>query len=155
MEDFSQDSLRPFDRFLDEPTLNMLHSALPYVGGTLRKPLALYIKLLEMNRILTDFDREDVLSACGFEDNSPNLEQMLKAIKAAGGKNAGPQIDSALNLIQFFRMYQSCMELMNNNPELMGLINNLMNQNSQPAAQTTDSPDLMGVLSELLKKQEL
>jgi hypothetical protein len=37
----------------------------------------------------------------------------------------------------------------------MGLINNLMNQNSQPAAQTTDSPDLMGVLSELLKKQEL
>lgn len=183
MEDFSQDSFNPFDRFFDDPNLNMLNSALPYVGDFLRKPLALYIKILEINRIAADFDKKDVLTACGFEDNQPNLENMLKAMKAAGGKDTSPQIDSMLNMLNFIRMYQSCMELMQNNPELVNLLNNLMNQKDGSAMQadslakllpffmsqqnqnqnqsqnqsqgSSDLPDMMGILSEFLKKQDL
>ncbi|MDO4554638.1 MAG: hypothetical protein Q4B70_05775 [Lachnospiraceae bacterium] len=156
MDEFSTDSFNPFDRFLKRPDVAMLNSALPYVGEDLRKPLALYIKILEMNRILTDFDNEDVLSACGFEESRPNPEAMLKAMKAAGGKDASPQIDSLLNMLNLIRTYQSYMELIQKNPELSSFINNMVNSKqgpSQDSSPTKENIDLMNILSELLKNQ--
>lgn len=135
MDEFSQEMQKPFDRFLANPNLAMLNSALPYVGEVLRKPLALYIKLMEINRIMSDFDKEEVLSACGFEENQPNLEAMLKAMKIAGGKDASPQLDSMLNMLNLIHMYQSCMDLMQNNPELVSLLSGLMNQKEGSSSQ--------------------
>lgn len=120
----------PFDRFLKNPGLDMLNAALPHVSDFMRKPLALYIKYMEIHRIVNDFDREEVLTACGFEKNSPNPEAMLKAMKMAGGKNASPQIDQLLNMMNLIRAYQSFNEMMQNNPEMASFLTNMMNRNS-------------------------
>lgn len=151
MDDFSQETLNPFDRFLSNPSLDMLNSALPYVGEHFRKPLALYIKIMEIQRIISDFDKEEILTACGFEEQKPNLEAMLKAMKAASGKEAQPQLDSMLQMLNFIRTYQSCMDLMQTNPELIQLIGSLMNQKET----NTGSPDMTSLLTELLRKQEV
>lgn len=174
MDEFLNDPLNPFDRFLASPNLDMLNSALPYVGESIRKPLALYIKMSEIHRIVEDMDNEEVLSACGFEYNNPNIEAVLRAMKAAGGKNAGPQIDSMLNMLEMFHLYQSFTEMMQKNPELFNLINNMMGQKDNPSTSSdnlakilpflmsqsgqntsSDNSDMFNVLSEFLKKQEL
>ena len=177
MDEFINESQNPFDRFLASPDLEMLNSALPYVGDTFRKPLALYIKMVEIQRIVTEFDDEEVLTACGFEENNPNLEAMLKAMKAAGGKDVNPQVDMMLNMLNMVRMYQSCMELIQKNPELINLINGMMNQKTSATPSSPDGlsqllpflmsqqnssqgssqdpSDMMNILSEFLKKQEL
>lgn len=176
MDEFSNEFPNPFDRFLKSTDLTMLHSALPYVGDSLRKPLALYIKMVEIRRILSDFDKKDVLTACGFETNHPDLPGMLKAMKAAAGNEASPQLDNMLSMLQMIQMYQSCMDLMQKNPELVQILSNMMNQkdgsfssqealsrllplfmsskNSSPGT-SQENQDMMSVLNELLKKQEV
>lgn len=123
-----QETATPFERFLRTPSLDMLHSALPYVSQTMRKPLALYIKYAEMQRIMQDFDQEEVLSACGFSTNNTDPEAMLKAMKMASSGQPTPQIDSLLNMMNMMRTYRTFNEFMQNNPELMHFLTSMMNQ---------------------------
>ena len=71
-----------FDHFFKTPEINMLNAALPYVSDHMGKSLALYIKSTEMQRILSDFDKEELLSSCGYESGTPDPEAMLKAMGA-------------------------------------------------------------------------
>ena len=131
------DNTNPFTKFLKTPGLDMLNSALPYVSQPMRKPLALYIKYAEIQRIMEDFDQEELLSACGFQPNNADPESMLKAMKMASGGQPTPQIDSLLNMIQMMRSYQTFNEFMQNNPELMHFLSSMMNQKNAFAG--TDS----------------
>lgn len=147
--------------------VDMLTAALPYVSGSVKKTLALFIKSAEVQRLFTDFDSEDYLSACGFEQDSPDPEAMLKAMKLAGGKNADPQIDQMLHIIHMVKTYQRINELMQQNPELMNLLTNMHNQppNTSQSSQTSysqaadllkqfgnkDSSDMMNFLTQMLK----
>ena len=167
-----ESSTIPFDQVLKTPEIEMLNAALPYVSNQMRKPLAIYIKSSEISRIFSDFDREDILSACGFESNTPDPEAMLKAMKIAGGKNAGPQIDQMLQMMNMVKTYQRINEMMQSNPEMMSFLNSMMNQTqtsgssrpdksispdrpnlsekSNPAG-SMDSSDMMTLLSQMLK----
>lgn len=168
-----EDARTPFDRFLKQPSVDMLQAALPYVSSAMRKPLALLMKFLEVNRIVSDFDRDEVLTACGFESNSPNPEAMLRAMKMAGGSHANPQIDRILNMINVIHSYQSFTDMMQRNPEMASVLTNLMNQNQRngtpPSNQRTqnassnpsqlfsqsagkDPSDLMTLLSQISGK---
>lgn len=126
-----EDARTPFDRFLKQPGVDMLQAALPYVSSAMRKPLALLMKFLEVNRIISDFDRDDVLTACGFESNPPNPEAMLRAMKMAGGSRANPQIDRILNMMNVIHSYQSFTDMMQRNPEMASVLTNLMNQSQR------------------------
>lgn len=126
-----EDARTPFDRFLKQPGVDMLQAALPYVSASMRKPLALFMKFLEVNRIVSDLDRDDVLTACGFESNPPNPEAMLRAMKMAGGSRANPQIDRILNMMNVIHSYQSFTDMMQRNPEMASVLTNLMNQSQR------------------------
>lgn len=155
-----EDDRTPFDRFLKQPGVDMLQAALPYVSSTMRKPLALFMKFLEVHRILSDLDRDDVLIACGFEPNTPNPEAMLRAMKMAGGSHANPQIDRILNLMNVIHSYQSFTDMMQRNPEMASVLTNLMNQSQRTGStasyQRNSSPpsssDLASVISKLSGK---
>lgn len=128
-----------FERFLKTPQIDMLSAALPYVSDRMRKPLAVYIKSAEIQRILTDFDSEEILSACGFEPSAPDPEAMLKAMKLAGGPGANPQIDQILQMMNVIKTYQKLNEMMQNNPELMSLLTNMMNQTQNSGGSQSDN----------------
>lgn len=159
MEEYSQNNANPFDRFLENPSLNMLNSALPYVSPHFRKPLALYIKSMEIHRILSDLDREEVLSACGFDNTNTDPEAMLRAMKMASGGKETPQIDSLLNMINMIKTYQNFMEFMQNNPEMAAFLSNMINQPAQSNPMDVlkqfssgkESDNMLNVLQELLK----
>lgn len=143
-----------FEHLLTSPHIDMLYAALPYVSDRMRKPLAVYIKSTEMQRILSDLDSGDILSACGYEPSSPDPEAMLKAMKLAGGPNAGPQIDQILQMMNMVKTYQKMNEMMQNNPELMSMLTNMMNQSqSQPANRSAaaNPSDMMSFLTQMLK----
>lgn len=143
-----------FDRLRNSPHIDMLYAALPYVSDGMRKPLAVYIKSTEMQRILSDPDSGEILSACGFEPSAPDPEAMLKAMKLAGGPNAGPQIDQMLQMMNMVKTYQKMNDMMQNNPELMSMLTNMMNQTQtqSPNRSATANPsDMMSFLSQMLK----
>jgi len=148
-ESMKNDVLNPFDQFLKNPELDMLNAALPYVSSQMRTPLALYIKSAEMRRILSDFDSEEILSACGFNHSSNDPEAMLKAMKMAGGKNANYQIDQLLNMMNFLKAYQSLNEIIQNNPEMISFLTNML---KQPQTSSNETTDMMAILSQMMKK---
>lgn len=148
------DNTNPFAKFLKTPGLDMLNSALPYVSQPMRKPLALYIKYAETQRIMEDFDQEELLSACGFQPNSADPESMLKAMKMASGGQPTPQIDSLLNMMQMMRSYQTFNEFMQNNPELMHFLSSMMNQKITFPGRTADPPQMQKMLGDFPVKPE-
>lgn len=146
--------------------INMLTAALPYVSIQMRKPLAFCIKSAEMTQLFSEFDDEEILSACGVEQSRPDPEAMLKAMKSASVQS-NPQIDQMLQMINMLKTYQRISDLMKQNPEMMNLLTNIMSQPqttySSPqnnVSQTadfikqfasTDSSDLMTLLTQMLK----
>lgn len=116
-----QDS--PLSRLLEDDTLTILETILPYCRPHLAKILAVQMKLLEIQKIMTGFDDEPRLRACGFEDSSADVESVLRSLRHSVSEEKAGQIDSILNFIRFSRIYQNWQETMQNHPELMQLLN--------------------------------
>lgn len=85
--------------------------------------LAVQMKILEIQKILTGFDDEPRLRACGFEDSSVDVESVLRTLRNSVSEEKAQQIDSILNFIRFSRVYQNWQETMQSHPELMQLLN--------------------------------
>ena len=63
--------------------LIMLEDALPYLPPNLKKVAAIYIKLTELSKISSEFDNEQTLSACGFDQDPASMELLLNALKTS------------------------------------------------------------------------
>ena len=80
----------PWENFFRSDSSNMLEDALPYLPPNLKKVAAIYIKLTELSRISTQFDNEQTLSACGFDQNPASMELLLNAMKLRAPKETYP-----------------------------------------------------------------
>lgn len=65
----------PFEHFFRTQNSNteMLYEAVPYVSMQFKKPLALFLKFQEFQQILSGFDDEETLQACGLCEPNTNL----------------------------------------------------------------------------------
>ena len=67
-----------WENFFRNDSSNMLEDALPYLPPNLKKVAAIYIKLTELSKISSEFDNEQTLSACGFDQDPASMELLLK-----------------------------------------------------------------------------
>ena len=133
---------KPIDQFLQHANSNMdmLYEAMPYVNMNFKKPLAIYLKMQEMQEIIRGFDNSKTLSACGLNESNYSLEDMLAAMrKKATGKPAA-QLDMILNVIQATKVYRTYQQLVTSNTSNDG--NNLV----------SDSPnELLNLIQQTMK----
>lgn len=113
----------PLSRLLEDDTLTIIETILPYCRPPLAKMLAVQMKLLEIRKIISGFADEPYLRACGFEETSADLETVLRSLRNSVSEEKAGQIDSILHFIQFSKMYQSWQETIQNHPELMQMLN--------------------------------
>lgn len=123
---------KPIDQFLQHANSNMdmLYEAMPYVNMSFKKPLAVYLKMQEMQEIIRGFDNSETLSACGLNEANYNMEDMIAAMrKKATGKPAA-QLDMILNVIQATKVYRTYQQLLasNNNNEAGNLVSDGPNE---------------------------
>lgn len=133
---------KPIDQFLQHANSNMdmLYEAMPYVNMNFKKPLAIYLKMQEMQEIIRGFDNSETLSACGLNESNYSLEDMIAAMrKKATGKPAA-QLDMILNVIQATKVYRTYQQLVTSNTNNDG--NNLV----------SDSPnELLNLIQQTMK----
>lgn len=96
-----------WENFFRSDSSNMLEDALPYLPPNLKKMAAIYIKLTELSKISTQFDNEQTLSACGFDQNPASMELLLNAMKLRAPKETAEQIEQILQMMQMFEIYQN------------------------------------------------
>ncbi len=108
-------SKKPIEQFFTQCNsgTEMLYEAMPYVNMSFKKPLALFIKMQEMREIMNGFGDSDTLSACGLDEPSHNIEDMLNAMRTkAVGKSANV-LNTMLSIMQAGKIYRAYSEVMN------------------------------------------
>lgn len=101
---------RPLHQILQNSNLNLLEAALPYVPEGLRRPLAVYIKFSEMTEVMNGFENEEVLEACGLNDQNMNYEMMLQAMRMAASKEQSEKLEQMIRMMNLGKMLPNMFE---------------------------------------------
>lgn len=101
---------RPLQQLVHDSRLEMLEAALPFIVKSLQEPLAMYIKIREMEHVREGFQHPDTVSACGLNNSNQGIEQMLRAMRGKADEDTRSQIDQMLNIIQISKMLPLLMQ---------------------------------------------
>nr|WP_294689147.1 hypothetical protein [uncultured Anaerostipes sp.] len=154
-----------WENFFRNDSSNMLEDALPYLPPNLKKMAAIYIKLTELSKISTQFDDEQTLSACGFDQNPASMELLLNAMKLRAPKETAEQIEQILQMMQMFEIYQNYQRFVgttsnhnsaassNSDTDLFSKLMPMM-MAGDPSSNNRPQPtaDFMNKLNQILKK---
>lgn len=154
-----------WENFFRNDSSNMLEDALPYLPPNLKKMAAIYIKLTELSKISAQFDDEQTLSACGFDQNPASMELLLNAMKLRAPKETAEQIEQILQMMQMFEIYQNYQRFVgttsnhnsaassNSDTDLFSKLMPMM-MAGDPSSNNRPQPnaDFMNKLNQILKK---
>ena len=101
----------PLSLLCGNQNLEMLEAAIPYVGSNLVIPLALFIKVNEMNHLLRNVRNTENLSACGLDKSQKNPEALLHAMQEKAPKEQANQIETILNILNATKLYRSYQDM--------------------------------------------
>ena len=149
------DSPSPLSRLVNDDNLTILENVIPCCSPNLGKFLALCLKVSEMQKIMTGFDDNERLSACGFEDNSQDIESILRSVRGAVSEEKARQIDSILQVLNFSRFYEKYNQILSEHPELVrtpvsASAENQTNSDTNPFA----DPSLFFLLNSLMNNSD-
>ena len=154
-----------WENFFRNDSSNMLEDALPYLPPNLKKVAAIYIKLTELSKISSEFDNEQTLSACGFDQDPASMELLLNALKLRAPKETAMQIEQILQMMQMFEVYQNYQRFVDTtnhsspsssdsqNSDLFSKLMPMMMAKDSPCTNTSKpNSDFMNQLNQILKK---
>ena len=154
-----------WENFFRNDSSNMLEDALPYLPPNLKKIAAIYIKLTELSKISSEFDNEQTLSACGFDQDPASMELLLNALKLRAPKETAMQIEQILQMMQMFEVYQNYQRFVDmtnqssssssesQNSDLFSKLMPMMMAKDSPCTNTAKpNSDFMNQLNQILKK---
>ena len=145
-----------WENFFRNDSSNMLEDALPYLPPNLKKVAAIYIKLTELSKISSEFDNEQTLSACGFDQDPASMELLLNALKLRAPKETAMQIEQILQMMQMFEVYQNYQRFVDttnhSSPSFSKLMPMMMAKDSPCTNTAKPNSDFMNQLNQILKK---
>ena len=78
MEEENALGLPAIDRIANGEQFLMLKAALPFLEQSIQQPLAVYIKIMELQNILHFYQRSSDMSACSVPSSKSSLTDMLQ-----------------------------------------------------------------------------
>lgn len=103
---------------MDDVHINMLEAAFPYIPSYLKRPVAAILKLQELEKVMTEYNMDEMIHACSLDSGNTSPEQMFYAMKQKATPEIARQIDTMLNAIKMIRIYQSYQTLFNENQDV-------------------------------------
>lgn len=107
MDEAVSTPLTAIDRIADGEGLQMMKAAIPYLPGALQKTFSLYVKVLEMNNLLSYYNRP--VHACGVQGT--DADEILSDIRPYCTDSQLKSLDQAVGLINTLKMYQEIQKL--------------------------------------------
>lgn len=96
----------PFDSHLQDRTLLLLKTAIPYIPYPRQRTLATVIKMMELSRANSLFEKKDPeLQMCEGMNTSGRILQMLDAIRPLCTETDQSNIDLVSNLLSMYDLY--------------------------------------------------
>lgn len=150
----------PQHHFLDtiypNNSLLMLEAMIPYVDSSLKLPLALLIKIQEIQLIIQVLNNPARMEACGLNRSSNNSEELLSALCQAMGVDIMGQMKNMQNMMNMMNAMNTANTMnttSNTNPISTG------EEQPEPTEPVTDfSPnarnDMIDAIRQILSEQE-
>ena len=96
----------PFDSHIQDPTLQILKTAIPYIPYPRQRIVATLIKAMELSRANSLFDhKEPSLQMCEGMNTSARILQMLDAIRPLCTESDRSNIDLISNVLSMADLY--------------------------------------------------
>ena len=81
---FSGNFRHPLDNLIRDDSLFMLEAILPFVSDNMKAPLAMYIKIMELQSILSCLQDRNYMESCGLHKDINNQDDILSSLAACG-----------------------------------------------------------------------
>lgn len=102
MEESSKTPLTAVDRIADGNGLQMMKAAIPYLPGAMQKSFSIFVKIREMNNLLSYYNSP--VRVCSAE--TANAEEILEDIRPYCTEEQRQTLDQAVNLMNTIKIYQ-------------------------------------------------
>lgn len=122
----------PLSRLVEDDNLTIVENIIPHCSPSVGRFLAVGLKLMEIQKIMAGFNDSDRLLACGFEENTQDMESVLRSIRSCVSAEKAQQIDQILGILRFSKFYEKYNQILAEHPELAG---------SMRAAGTSGNPE--------------
>lgn len=130
---------------MDDVYIDMIEAAFPYITPSLKRPVAAFLKVQELQKTINEFNDDDMVSACNLDSGKIDMEQMLKAMRARATPEIARQIDTILNTIKMLQVYQNYQEIMKTV--------SAVSPPPETSSETSSSNDMLNVLlNDLIQK---
>ena len=110
----------PLDKLISDDRLFLLEAILPFVDGSMRMPLIIYLKMMELQQIMRVINNQSYIRQCDFNRDLHNQNDILASLSECGFPDIADQIK---NMKQAMDMMQ---------------VMNVMNQTGTPGS----APDM-------------
>lgn len=74
----------PLDNLIKDDRLFMMEAILPFVDDRMKAPLAMYIKIMELQTILNALRDTNYVNSCGLHKNINNQDDILSSLAGCG-----------------------------------------------------------------------
>jgi len=92
------------DRIADGSGLQMMKAAIPYMPSAVQKSFSIYVKMLEMQNILSYYNQP--VHACGISEENVQPSDILNDIRDFCTQSQCQMLDQAANLLNTMKLYQ-------------------------------------------------
>lgn len=110
MDESGKLPLTAVDRIADGNGLQMMKAAIPYLPGSIQKSLSLYVKLAELQNVISYYQHS--VSACSPSTEPHTAEEILTDLRNYGTDSQRQSLDQTLNLLNTLKMYQDYKDLL-------------------------------------------
>lgn len=112
---FSGNFRHPLDNLIHDDRLFMLEAILPFVPDNMKAPLAMYIKIMELQSVLSSLQDKNYMEHCGLHKDINNQDDILSSLADCGLMDVKSQFANIKKMMDMIKIMEASKETKDDN----------------------------------------
>lgn len=119
---FNGNFRHPLDNLIRDDRIFMLEAIIPFVSDRMKAPLAMYIKIMELQTILSSLQDKECMARCGLHKDINNQDDILSSLADCGFEDIKGKFANLKKMLDVMKMMESAKEMSGGNSSGNGSI---------------------------------
>lgn len=128
--------LHPLDNLIKDDRLFILEAILPFVDDSMKAPLAMYIKVMELQLIMRAFGDSDYVCSCGLRKDINNQDDILSSLSGCGFSGLRGQFENVKRTMDMMKAMEG-----SDTAQMPGMFSDLFGREGQAGGERGCKPD--------------
>lgn len=112
---FNGNFRHPLDNLIRDDRIFMLEAIIPFVSDRMKAPLAMYIKIMELQTILSSLQDKECMARCGLHKDINNQDDILSSLADCGFEDVKGKFANLKKMLDVMKMMESAKEMSGGN----------------------------------------